>query len=48
MCIIKVKDVAMTRGDNAIEIQKVATYSFWGAGNGLFLKLGGSIWVFTL
>lgn len=45
--VIKVKEVIITREDNAIVIQRVDTYSFWGISNGLILKLGGSIWVFT-
>lgn len=45
--VIKVKEVIITREDNAIAIQRVDTYSFWGISKGLILKLGGSIWVFT-
>lgn len=48
MYVIKVKEVIITREDNATVTQRVDTYSFWGIGNGLNLKLGGSIWVFTL
>lgn len=48
MYVLIVKEVIITRKDNAIVIQRVDTYSFWGIGNGLILKLSGSIWVFTV
>lgn len=48
MDVIKVKEVFITSGDNVTVLQRVDTCSFWGIGNGLSLKPGGSIWIFTL